>query len=209
MNQRIDVVVEATRVALARARCGRSSKSFILLSEQRDRWEPVLARLSCVWSDTAVLSITASDSGLGFGAILAVELERALRTLPRDSRTCQSLVRAEEALAKFMDAHGPRRGATAIRSRTRTPESLAATSGLGLDLLDVLTSFAEAIGASKSAGLLLVDNLTSLTDVELGALITALHRCATLQLPLRMVALGPPASRARVGGPQTVRGAHV
>jgi len=74
-------------------------------------------------------------------------------------------------------------------------EALAGSADSGVlaeDITDVLVASGEAARAQKSGIFLAIDEVQYLAPVELAALITAIHRCAQLSLPVTLVGAGLP-----------------
>ena len=80
-----------------------------------------------------------------------------------------------------------------------TEPGVADSGNLEHDLLDLLRVAGEAARENKTALALFVDELQYLKRAELGALITAFHRIAQMQLPVALVGAGLPQIVARAG----------
>lgn len=76
---------------------------------------------------------------------------------------------------------------------------LADNGDLEHDLQALFESAGEAARQAGTALVLFIDEMQYLDEAELGALITALHRCAQRQLPLTLVGAGLPQLPGRMG----------
>jgi len=78
-------------------------------------------------------------------------------------------------------------------------KGLADSGDLDSDLADLLISVAEAVREKATAFVIFIDELQYVDEVEFASLITALHRCAQLQLPITMIGAGLPQLIGKAG----------
>jgi len=195
-----DELREQVRVALARVRLGRPSKSLlmvglrgvgktVLLDQMRDDAEG---------SGISTLRIEAPENR-SLPAILAPELRRALLRLSRLERAAELARHALRGLAGF---------ATALKVKYQDIEvgldfepelGLADNGDLELDLQALLEAAGAAAKEAGTAIALFLDELQYVEEEQLAALITALHRAAQRRLPVVLVGAGLPQLRGRMG----------
>ena len=78
-------------------------------------------------------------------------------------------------------------------------EGLADTGDLTVDLPDLLVSIGEVAKATGSALAIVIDEVQYLSELDMSALIMALHRCNQLALPVVLFGAGLPQLRGKMG----------
>lgn len=196
-----DSVLEAVRVMRERARTGRPSKSLLLLGDPATGKTAMLQRLHDAAQQAGALPLKLQcGCGLSFPAALALSVQRLLQGLATvQPHAHADMLHTIVALAGFVT----------VRKCTvpdvpsvwgAEPELGLADSGtLPLDLTDLLAACSAVARSMDSVLMLIFDDLDRLPDAHLEALIGALHRCVTLQLPVCMAAAGSPQLRGRIG----------
>ncbi len=76
---------------------------------------------------------------------------------------------------------------------------VARREDLDLHLTRIFVTSGEALAEHETSGILFIDEIQYLTEVELAALIAAIHRCAQKSLPLSVAAAGLPLVHGRLG----------
>lgn len=107
--------------------------------------------------------------------------------------------RALRALAGFARSLKVRFGDIEVGLDFEPEPGLADNGDLEHDLQALFESAGEAARKAGTALVLFIDEMQFLDEAELGALITALHRCAQRQLPLILVGAGLPQLPGRMG----------
>ncbi len=195
-----DELRETVRIALARVRLGRPTKSILMVGLRGVGKTVLLDRMreDAELSGIQTVFVEAPENR-SLPAILAPQLRQALLRLSRNDRARDLAQRALRGLAGF---------ATALKVKYQDIEvGLDFEPELGLadngDLQQDLLALLEAIGsAAKEAGTVLtlfVDELQYVEEDELAALITSLHRAAQRRLPVVVVGAGLPQLRGRTG----------
>ncbi|MGP1347455.1 MAG: ATP-binding protein [Phycisphaerales bacterium] len=195
-----DAVRETVRIALERARLGRSAKSVLMVGLRGVGKTVLLSRMSQDALDSGMLSIfIEAPENRSLPAMLAPELRRTLIKLDRGQRNRERAQRALRALAGF---------ATALKAKYQdievgldfSPEpGLADNGDLEHDLQALLEAAGDAAKEADTVIALFIDELQYVKEDQLAALITALHRCAQRNLPVLLTGAGLPQLRGRMG----------
>ena len=195
-----DAIRRTVNIALERIRLGNPAKSVLMVG-LRGVGKTVLLdrmRMDAMTAGFETVRLEAPE-GRSLPAMLAPQLRAALLRLSRIESAKDKATRALRALAGFAK-HLKVSYADIEVNFDYEPEPGLADNG---DLEGDLTVLFEQIGiAAKEAGtalVLFIDELQYVKEGQLGALITALHRCAQLQLPLTLVGAGLPQLRALAG----------
>jgi hypothetical protein len=154
-------------------------------------------RTAAEYSGVHTVRIEAPE-GRSLPSMLAPELRRAMLRLSVSDQAKDLAQRALRAIAgfaklkiKFQDLE--------VGLDFEPEPGLADNGDLETDLVALLEAVGRAAKAGGTAVVLFVDELQYVEEVELAALITALHRCAQQQLPLGLVGAGLPQLRGKMG----------
>jgi hypothetical protein len=195
-----DKVRDQAHIAMARIQIGNPAKSVLMVG-LRGVGKTVLLdkiRQDADARGMQTISVEAPE-GRSLPAMLAPQLRLALLRLSRVQQAKAMAEKGLRALAGF---------AKALKFKFRDievgldfdPEPGLADNG---DLQGDLTALLEHVGnAAKSANTTLVifiDELQYVAQDQFAALISALHKCSQLQLPLTVVGAGLPQLRALAG----------
>jgi hypothetical protein len=132
-------------------------------------------------------------------AILAGPLRAALLKLDRLAAGGDLAKRGLRALGGFIDAMKIKFGDVEFGVDLGSEPGIADTGDLEHDLADLLATVAAVTRERKTALVLFIDELQYVEEEQLGALITALHRCAQQSLPVTLVGAGLPQLVGRTG----------
>jgi hypothetical protein len=195
-----DELRQSIDVALKRIRAGRSAKSALMIG-LRGVGKTVL--LDRIRMDAEAVGIEAirieAPEGRSLPAILAPELRLGLLRLSRTQKAKELAQRGLRALAGFAKALKLTYGDIEVGLDLEPEPGLADNGDLEHDLQDLIQSVGEAAKAAQSAVALFVDELQYVEEVQLAALITALHRAAQRQLPVILVGAGLPQLAGKMG----------
>jgi hypothetical protein len=195
-----DELREAVRIALARVKLGRPTKSVLMVGLRGVGKTVLLDRMRDDAEATGLqcMRIEAPENR-SLPAILAPELRIVLLKLSRNHLATDLAKRALRGLAGFAKALKIKFGDIEV-GLDLDPEPGLADNG---DLEHDLQALLEAVGAAaKSAGtavILFIDELQYVEEEQLAALITSLHRVAQRQLPVSLVGAGLPQLRGKMG----------
>ncbi len=194
-----DRVREDVAVALHRIAHGRSAQSRILYG-LRGVGKTVLLneiRLSAEVEGIAVVMIEAPENR-SLPAALAPALRAALLRMDRLRATGDSVQKALRALAGFIKLKASY-GDIEIAMELAPEPGIADSGDLESDLTDLVRSVGEAALAGGTAAALFIDELQYVPEVQLAALITALHRAGQRKLPITLVGAGLPQLLGQMG----------
>jgi len=195
-----DDLRETVRIALARVRAGRPTKSVLLIGLRGVGKTVLLDRLREDAEGTGIHTIRIeSPENRSLPAILAPQLRQALLRLSRNEKAKNMAQRALRGLAGFAKALKVKYQDIEVGFDFDPEPGLADNGDLEHDLQALL----EVVGAAaKEAGTALamfIDELQYVDEGEVAALITALHRTAQRRLPVVLVGAGHPQLPGRMG----------
>jgi hypothetical protein len=187
-------------LSIARLRHGKPAKSVMLIGLRGVGKTVLLDQIMKDAEASGVVTIRIeAPEGRSLPAILAPQLRLCLLKLNRTEKAKELAIRGLRALAGFAGKmklvfHDIEVGID------YAPEAGLADNG---DLEGDLTMLLEQVGKTAKAAdtlvALFIDELQYVPESQMAALISALHRCAQLQLPLIVVGAGLPQLRTRMG----------
>ena len=195
-----DELRDTVRIALARVRLGRPTKSVLMVG-LRGVGKTVL--LDCMREDAEVNGIQTvfveAPESRSLPGILAPQLRQALLRLSRNDKAKDLAQRALRGLAGFATALKVKYQDIEVGLDFEPEPGLADNGDLEQDLLALLEATGAAAKEAETALSLFVDELQYVEEDELAALITSLHRTAQRRLPVVVVGAGLPQLRGRMG----------
>lgn len=195
-----DALCEQVRIALERNRIGRPAKSVLMVGLRGVGKTVLLDRMREVAEGAGIQSLRIeAPEGRSLPAILAPELRRALLRLSRNERARDLARRALRGLAGFARVLKVKYRDLEVGIDFEPEPGLADNGDLELDLQDLLEASGQAAREGGTALALFVDELQYVREIELAALIVALHRAAQRRLPVTLVGAGLPQLRGRMG----------
>jgi len=195
-----DHIREAVRISIERIRHGNSAKSVIMVG-LRGVGKTVLLdkiRLQAEASGNHTVRIEAPESR-SLPGLLAPHLRQALLRLARVEGAKALAVRALRALAGFARGLKLKYGDIELALDHEPEPGLADNGDLEMDLGILLEQTGVAAKKGRTAIVLFIDELQYVPEEQFAPLITALHRCAQMQLPVTLVGAGLPTLRGRAG----------
>jgi hypothetical protein len=194
-----DSILEQANIVLARIKAGRSSKSLILVG-LRGVGKTVL--LNRIWErakgDGYKAVLIEAHENKSLPALLIPPLRQILYSLDAMENVSEKAKRGLRVLRSFVT--GLRAKIGEIEIGIGEAERGSADSGdLEADLGELLVAVAEAAADRQTAVAICIDELQYLNELELSALIMALHRVAQRNLPLTLVGAGLPQIIALAG----------
>lgn len=195
-----DELRKRVSVAIERIKRGKSAKSVLMVG-LRGVGKTVLLeqmRLDAEASGAHTVRME-SPENRSLPAILAPQLRIALLRLSRVASTKDMATRSLKALAGFVTALKVTYQDIEVGIDFEPEPGLADNGDLEVDLTALLEEVGKAAQQGGTAVVLFIDELQYVNETELAALITALHRCAQLRLPVTLVGAGLPQLRARSG----------
>jgi hypothetical protein len=195
-----DAVREKMRLCIERLRRGKPAKSMMLVGLRGVGKTVLLDQMMKDAEASGVVTIRIeAPEGKSLPAVLAPQLRLGLLKLSRIEKAKEVAIRGLRALAGFVGKMRITYNDIEV-GLDYEPEPGLADNG---DLEGDLTMLLEQVGrAAKAAGTLValfIDELQYVPEHQMAALISALHRCAQLQLPLVVVGAGLPQLQGRMG----------
>ncbi len=194
-----DSILEQANVVLARIKAGRAAKSLILVG-LRGVGKTVL--LNRIWdrarTDGYKAILIEAHENKPLPELLIPALRQILFSLDAMENVSEKAKRALRVLRSFVTGLKAKFGE--IEIGIGEMEQGSADSGdLEADLGELLASVAEAAADRQTAVAICIDELQYLSEIELSALIMAMHRVAQRSLPLTLVGAGLPQIIALAG----------
>lgn len=191
---------EAARVALARIRAGKPSKSLLMVG-LRGVGKTVLLdkmREDAEAAGLRTIRVEAPENR-SLPAILAPQLRIALLQLSRDEKAKDLAQRALRGLAGFAKALKLKYQDIEVGFDFEPEPGLADNGDLEHDLQALLEVAGSAAQKAGTALALFIDELQYVEEEQLASLITALHRTAQRGLPVALIGAGLPQLPGKMG----------
>ena len=193
-------LLETVRVALARIRLGRPSKSILMVGLRGVGKTVLLDRMrdDAESAGMHTLRVEAPEHR-SLPAILAPQLRQTLLRLSRNAKAKDLAQRALRGLAGFAKSLKVKFNDIEVGFDFEPEPGLADNGDLEHDLQALLEAAGAAVQQADSALAIFVDELQYVEEEQLAALVTALHRTAQRKLPVVLVGAGLPQLRGRMG----------
>lgn len=193
-------VIEAAAIALDRMRNGLVARSLLLVGLRGVGKTVLLNRLhnEAEAKGFATVMLEAPEQR-SLPALLVPSLRAALLKLDRMAAGGDLAKRALRALGGFVQAMKVRFGDIEFGVDLGLEPGVADTGDLDADLISLFQAAGEAARERRTVFALFIDELQYVPESQLAALITALHRCAQLQLPVTMIGAGLPQLVGQMG----------
>lgn len=132
-------------------------------------------------------------------SLLSPQLRLALLKLSRLEKSKDAAIRALKALAGFVKSLKVTFSDIEVGFDQEPEAGLADNGDLEADLTALMVETGKAAKAGETALVMFIDELQYVQTDQFAALITALHRCAQLKLPVILVGAGLPQLRGLAG----------
>jgi hypothetical protein len=189
-----DRQIDDFRLLLARLSRGRSERSMIITGLRGVGKTVLLGRFRRIAVDkgwTVVEWEVSKHDESAFRRAVAREMRTALFALSPRERWQERARRAAAVLRSFTVSIDPE-GALTAGLGEPAADGVAASGDLAADLTQLLIAVGEAALDASSGIVILLDEIQFLTQAQLEALITGLHKCVQRDLPVTMVGAGLP-----------------
>ena len=195
-----DELRETIRIALARVRGGRPTKSVLMVGLRGVGKTVLLSRMreDAEHSDIHTMQVEAPENR-SLPSILAPQFRQALIRLSRNAQAKDLATRALRGLAGFAKALKLKYQDIEVGLDFDPEPGLADNGDLEHDLQALLEATGAAAKSAKTALAIFVDELQYVEEDQLAALITALHRTSQRSLPVVLVGAGLPQLPGRMG----------
>jgi hypothetical protein len=195
-----DGIREAIRVAIERVRRGRSAKSALMVGLRGVGKTVLLDRMRLDAEHTGILTLRIeAPEDRSLPGILAPELRQVLLKLSLNHRAADYGKRALQALAGFVKALKVKYQDIEVGLDYAAEPGLADNGDLQHDLRDLLQATGEAAQKAETAIVIFIDELQYVDELQLAALITALHTISQRGLPVILIGAGLPNLRGNTG----------
>ena len=195
-----DELRETVRVALARVRLGRPTKSVLMVGLRGVGKTVLLDRMREEAEATGLQGLfVEAPEGRSLPALLAPRLRQVLLRLSRQGRAQDMAERALRGLAGFAKALKEKYEDIEVGLDFAPEPGLADNGDLEQDLTELLVAAGTAAREAETARALFIDELQYVHEAELAALVAALHRVTLVRSPVVLVGAGLPQLRARMG----------
>jgi hypothetical protein len=195
-----DELREKVRICIERLRIGNSAKSLILVGLRGVGKTVLLDRMRSDAEGTGIqtLRIEAPENK-SLPAMLAPELRKALLRMSTIASAKEVSQRALRALAGFAKGLKLKFADIEVGFDYEPEPGLADNGELESDLTALLVQTGEAAKAAGTVMVMFIDELQYVKENQFAALISALHRCSHLRLPITLVGAGLPQLLALAG----------
>jgi len=195
-----DDLREQVRIALERVRAGRSTKSVLMVGLRGVGKTVLLDRIRDDAESSGIQTlIVEAPERRSLPAILAPELRQALLRLSQNEKARELARRALRGLAGFVGALKVKYDDIEVGLDFTPEPGLADNGDLEHDLQALLEVVGGAATQANTAFAMFIDEMQYVEEVQLAALISALHRTAQRQLPVVLVGAGLPQLPGRMG----------
>lgn len=195
-----DAVIEEASIALDRIRNGLHAKSLMLVGLRGVGKTVLLNRLHIDATAAGLVTVLLeAPEQRSLPALLAPFLRMGLLKLDRVAQGADLAQRALRALGGFVQAAKLKYHDIEFGVDLGIEPGVADSGDLSADLTSLFQTVGEAARGAKTAVALFIDELQYVAEGELQGLITALHRCSQLQLPITLVGAGLPLLYGQLG----------
>lgn len=195
-----DGLREQLRIALARIRLGKPAKSVLMVGLRGVGKTVLLDQVRKEAESEGIYGIRIeAPENKSLPALLAPQIRQVLLRLSHVESAKNTAQRALRALAGFAKALKVTYKDIEVGLDYGPEPGLADNGDLEIDLTALLEQVGVAARDAKTAVVAFVDELQYVKETQLGALISALHRCSQSGLPVTVVGAGLPQLRGMAG----------
>ena len=180
-------------VVLQRVRAGKPEKSFIATGLRGVGKTVLLVRLQEMAEEVGFrTSLIEAREQTPLPQLLAPQIRRLLLELDRLGSLSEAVKRGLRVFRSFISSLKLKHGDFELVLDVDPEKGIADSGDLETDLPDLLVALGQAAASRQVAIALLIDELQYVSEIEMSALIMALHRAAQQRLPIVMLAAGLP-----------------
>ena len=195
-----DAIIENAAIALHRIRAGLVARSLLLIGLRGVGKTVLLNRIrNDAEAEGCATMLLEAPEKRSLPALLAPGLRAALLRLDRLAAGGDHVKRALRALGGFVQAMKLRYQDIEFGIDLGSEQGVADSGDLDADLTALLQAVGEAARDRGTLLAMFVDELQYVAEPQLAALISALHRCAQLQLPVTLIGAGLPQLPGQMG----------
>ena len=195
-----DEIIEKAAIALDRLRNGLSARSLLMVGLRGVGKTVLLTRIAQETEARGFVVVTIeSPERRSLPALLIPSLRMALLKLDRIAAAGDLAKKALRALGGFVGAMKVKYQDIEFGVDLGNEPGIADSGDLEHDLIDLFVTLGRAAKEKKTAVVFFIDELQYVEEEQFAALITALHKCAQLQLPIALIGAGLPQLVGRAG----------
>lgn len=193
-----DALLDAAKLALGRIHIGRPAKSFIAVGLRGVGKTVIMNQVQQLAESERFHSIyiEAFDE-IRLPDSLAKALRPVLLKLSKREAVGDLAARALAGLRSFAAAFNV--SFQGVDLGVKAEEGLADTGDITSDLPDLLVAIGEAAKQNGTALAIIIDEVQYLSELDMSALIMAIHRCNQKVLPVVLFGAGLPQLRGKMG----------
>ena len=188
------------KITIARILKDRPSKSMLLVGLRGVGKTVLLEQMLRDTEEQRVHTIfIEAPENRSLPAIICPQLRLAMLKLSRLEKSKEAAIHSLRALAGFVKGLKVTYGDIEVGLDYEEELGLADNGDLEADLTTLFVEVGKTAKAGQTAIVLFIDELQYIKSDQFAALITALHRCAQLKLPVVLVGAGLPQLRGQAG----------
>jgi len=195
-----DEIIEKAAIALDRLRNGLAARSLLMVGLRGVGKTVLLTRIAQETEARGFVVVQIeSPERRSLPALLIPSLRLALLKLDRITAAGELAKKALRALGGFVGAMKVKYQDIEFGVDLGNEPGIADSGDLEHDLIDLFVELGRAAKEKKTAVVFFIDELQYVEEEQFAALITALHKCAQLQLPIALIGAGLPQLVGRAG----------
>lgn len=195
-----DEIIEKASIALDRLRNGLAARSLLLIGLRGVGKTVLLTRIAQETEAKGfVVVMIESPEKRSLPALLIPSLRMALLKLDRIAAAGELAKKTLRALGGFVGVMKLRYQDIEFGVDLGSEPGVADSGDLEHDLIDLFVELGRAAKEKNTAVVFFIDELQYVEEEQFASLITALHKCAQLQLPVALIGAGLPQLVGRAG----------
>lgn len=195
-----DEIIEKAAIALDRLRNGLAARSLLMVGLRGVGKTVLLTRIAQETEARGFVVVQIeSPERRSLPALLIPSLRLALLKLDRIAAAGELAKKALRALGGFVGAMKIKYQDIEFGVDLGNEPGIADSGDLEHDLIDLFVELGRAAKEKNTAVVFFIDELQYVEEEQFAALITALHKCAQLQLPIALIGAGLPQLVGRAG----------
>lgn len=195
-----DDLLNKVDIALQRIRIGRPAKSILMVGLRGVGKTVLLDRMRENAEADGIHSVRIeAPEGRSLPSLLVPQLRLALLRLSRTEAAREFAMKGLRAIAGIVKGLKLKYQDIEVGIDCEAEPGLADNGDLEMDLMDLLEAVGRAAKAGETALAIFIDELQYVEELQLAALISALHRTNQAGLPVVLVGAGLPQLRGQMG----------
>ena len=186
-------ILKKAEITLGRIQQGKPSKSFLLIGLRGVGKTVLLNRIRAIAENKGYkANLIEVHENKSLPELLAPYLRQVLLSLDSTEKMNAQIRRGLKILKSFVSAVKISINTIDIGLSIPAEKGVADSGDLELDLPELFLAVAQAAASKNTAIAIIIDELQYLDEIELSALIMAVHRVNQQQLPLVLIGAGLP-----------------